>query len=144
MLVTIEPLNKNKLKQEIDTILSIDAHTPGEKWSAENFYLDLPEKWTLSLSLLTEGSVVGFLIASFKNTAIHIHRLAVLKKYQKKGFGKLLIDELIKHARRLKVNRLTLKVARVNIPGIAFYTRLGFVLTKSENLNDWMEITFSE
>ena len=93
MTAYIKPLTKEKLKELLPAFLDIDAGTLGEQWIDENFLYDLPDKWQLSFfSSNDTHDVMGFIIASSKTEAIHIHRLAVDRHFQSKGIGQQLVE----------------------------------------------------
>ncbi|MEQ8361393.1 MAG: GNAT family N-acetyltransferase [Cyclobacteriaceae bacterium] len=135
----ITALTKSEMIRQIKEILLIDQAIVGERWSKENFLFDMPEKWGLSLQILANNLIVGFLVASYKNNSIHIHRLAVGKEFQKQNIGKQLVDEIQATAKRRNIKLITLKVLSTNTDAIRFYERLGFVLKDRENLNQWMQ-----
>lgn len=133
------PLTKSEMTKRIKEILLIDQAIVGEGWSEENFLFDLPEKWELSRQILAHDLIAGFLIASHKNNAIHIHRLVVSNKFQNMGIGKQLVDEILAAARGRKIKLITLKVLSTNTDAIRFYERLRFVNKGHENQNIRME-----
>lgn len=132
------------LNNYIDQLLEIDRHTPGERWNLENFLFELPMKWQLSEMLVGElNQVEGFLIASFRNSVFHIHRLAIREEYKGKGLGKKLILSLADKARTSQIETITLKVALTNESAIKFYEHLGFVTSMNENNNAVMKLEIS-
>lgn len=140
MEIAITPLAKSELLRQIKDIMVLDQVIVGERWSEINFLFDLPEKWELSLQILAEERIAGFLIASLKNQCIHIHRLAVSNQFQNLGLGKQMVNLIQKEARRKNINFITLKVLYSNTGAIRFYKRLGFELKNQEKHNVWMEL----
>lgn len=143
-MVEINPLTKGIMDQHVKEFLLIDDSIQGEKWSRENFLFDLPEKWNLSLQVLSNQTLAGFLIASNKDNAFHIHRLAIGSDFQNQGLGRQLVERLQHIARTRKVKLITLKVLNTNTDAIRFYERIGFVLKQREKQNVWMELNMNE
>jgi len=56
----------------------------------------------------------------------YVHHLAVDPAYQKKGYGKMLMYELMDRFRQNKVHKIHLFVEKHNKNAIAFYKRLGW------------------
>jgi len=56
----------------------------------------------------------------------YVHHLAVDPAYQKKGYGKMLMHELMDRFRQNKVHKIHLFVEKHNKNAIAFYKRLGW------------------
>lgn len=141
MEIVITSLTKSEMIRQIKEIMLLDQAIVGERWSEENFLFDLPEKWTLSLQALADGLMIGFLVASHKKDAVHIHRLAVGNQFQNLGVGKLLVDQIKTLTGRRNIKLITLKVLGTNTDAVRFYERLGFVLKDRENHNVWMELS---
>ncbi len=117
--------------EHFDTILEIDKVIPSEEnllgWEREEFMLDLPEKWQHSLIATDENScIVGFLIASRHDEAIHIHRMAISSEFQGKRVGTTLIRHLCEKASSNGVATITVKVNKDNLLAIRFYQNFGF------------------
>jgi ribosomal protein S18 acetylase RimI-like enzyme len=145
MISTIHLLTKEKLKEQLAVLLAVDAATPGQHWTAENFLYDLPDKWELSFFSTSDGQEVsGFVIASSKNETIHIHRLAVGGNFQVRGIGKQLVEVVKSRALNRKVRSITLKVATQNASAILFYHKLGFFISKDEGVNYCMELKLTD
>jgi diamine N-acetyltransferase len=62
-----------------------------------------------------------------------IHKLYVLREQQGKGFGKMLLEEIISRARKAGITCLMLNVNRSN-PAFEFYKKMGFVLFREEDI----------
>lgn len=86
-----------------------------------------------------------------KNT-MELERIYVLKKYQGKGIGKLLLQKAIELAKQNKVNFLWLGVWEKNYSAISFYEKYGFVkfdqhiftLGKEEQVDVMMKLEIGE
>ncbi|MBA3714104.1 MAG: GNAT family N-acetyltransferase [Pyrinomonadaceae bacterium] len=122
----LQLLSKSKLMDYLRQLEIIDADMLGEPWGQAQWLLDLPGKWGLSWILLRETQPIGFLIASRKERALHIHRLAVAAKERSKGWGGVLMAIAARRALEQGCQNITLKVHHANTGAIAFYTRLGF------------------
>jgi len=87
----LRPLSRGEVMEYLPQFESLDAETPGEPWGQAHWLLDLPGKWEISRVLLREGRLIGFLIASRKEGAVHFHRLAVAANERRQGLGNLLM-----------------------------------------------------
>ncbi|MBA3354433.1 MAG: GNAT family N-acetyltransferase [Pyrinomonadaceae bacterium] len=122
----LQNLSKSKLKDYLRQLEGIDADMLGEPWGQAQWLMDLPSKWELSWVLLREARPIGFLIASRKESALHIHRFAVAVNERSKGLGGALMASAVRRALERGCVNITLKVHYANAGAIAFYTRLGF------------------
>jgi ribosomal protein S18 acetylase RimI-like enzyme len=122
----LQPLSKSEAIDYLPQLMVIDAKTLGEPWGPEQWLMNLPSKWKLSWLLLYKGRPIGFLIASRKESALHIHRFAVAVNERSKGLGGALMASVARRALEQGCVNITLKVHYANAGAIAFYTRLGF------------------
>lgn len=99
--ITIRTLDKNLMLKHIDDIMRLDRLADDANWTEENFLLDLPRKWELSLIAYHHNpethdlfdKVVGYLIASeIICNKVYIHRLATYPREQ--GIGTRLLNQL--------------------------------------------------
>ena len=65
--------------------------------------------------------------------ALEVERLYVKKPFQKHGFGRLLMNHALDIARRRRMKKVWLGVWEYNDNAIAFYKKMGFVLTGSHS-----------
>jgi ribosomal protein S18 acetylase RimI-like enzyme len=134
MTARLMRLDKVELERHLEALLAIDAGTRGEPWSAQHFRTERPGKWECSrLAIEPPGTVVGFLVASLREGALHVHRAAVGRERRGTGLGTALLAEAGREARRRGLESVTLKVASDNDGAIRFYDRLGFVSESSGN-----------
>jgi ribosomal-protein-alanine N-acetyltransferase len=121
------PLTREAARAHLPRLLEVDQDTIGEPWSAEQWLADLPGKWELSRLLVADGGVDGFVVASRKGSAAHVHRMAVAATARGQGAGGELLRELARTAAATGQQAVTLKVHVTNAPARRFYERLGFV-----------------
>jgi hypothetical protein len=128
----IEKLTKELLEKHIDAIcgaetrISQSSHGQYERpWTIENFLKELPEKWTYSRIIFSGNDVIGFYIASLKNTSdgnlyLHGHRTGVLPEHRSSTIF-------------LEINSGIINEAKQN--GIHWFT--GFVADSNKEVLNW-------
>lgn len=77
-----------------------------------------------------EGNVVGAAIcyekySTWKGSCLFLEDLIVTESHRGKGFGKALLDEVIRMARQMDAGRLEWQVLDWNEPAIKFYRAIG-------------------
>jgi len=121
---------------------------------SQNFYKDAVELWKrtgititssdtkdeinvmvtrnpdLCLIAKIDERVIGVVMGGFDGRRGYVHHLAIDPEYQKKGYGKILIDELMKRFRKKRVHKVHLFIERRNKEVIAFYQKLGWEIRK--------------
>ncbi|WP_329805714.1 GNAT family N-acetyltransferase [Flavobacterium facile] len=145
-MIHLEKINKNQLPIIKDLAYAIWPSTYGEILSSEqlNYMLDnfysienlenqMNNDQIFEL-LLDDNKVVGFVAYEFNcNGAglLKIHKIYLLPETQGKGFGKFMIDEVIKIAKNNQQKGVFLNVNKYNKAKL-FYEKLGFTATKDE------------
>jgi ribosomal protein S18 acetylase RimI-like enzyme len=129
---TIEPLTGAAVDRELTVLQALDAGMPGEAWAPAHWRLDLPGKWRWSRVARTDGELLGFLVASDRMGAVHVHRLAVAQAARRRGVARALVLDLARTAAAEGVRELTLKVHPENLPARELYATLGFSVAAQE------------
>jgi len=70
--------------------------------------------------------VITVVMGAFDGRRGYVHHLAVDPKYQKKGYGKILMDELMKIFRQMGVHKVHLFIEKYNKETVDFYLKLGW------------------
>jgi ribosomal protein S18 acetylase RimI-like enzyme len=145
-MIHLEKTTKNLLPIIKDLAYTIWPSTYGEILSTEqlNFMLDnfysvenlenQMDNGQVFELLFAENNVVGFVAYEFNcsNTSLlKIHKIYLLPETQGKGFGKFMIDEVIKIAKENQQKGVFLNVNKYNKAQF-FYQKLGFTITKEE------------
>lgn len=104
-------------------LLTLTAdHHDWPPWTQEQFLMELPEKW--SLSVCSEHGVA--ILSRPVEGRVHLHLLAVDRDKRGHGHGSDLMAET---KIRAGADRLTLKVPADSRAAVAFYCRHGFRFT---------------
>ena len=72
------------------------------------------------------NKVIGVVIGGFDGRRGYVHHLAVDPDYQKKGYGKMIMDELIEKFRKIGVHKIHLFIEKYNKNVVEFYRYLGW------------------
>ncbi len=75
------------------------------------------------LLLVKETKIVGAILINFKKNIGYIEELEISSKYQKNGYGKALVEGILK---KFPNNQLELLVKKTNLNAIKFYEKIGF------------------
>lgn len=97
-------------------------------WSAESIEKLLVHPASASLIAITGDpkATVGFVIGQLAADEAEILSIGVVREWQRAGVGRMLIEGLIRAAKRGEARRLFLDVAANNVAANALYNRLGF------------------
>jgi len=70
--------------------------------------------------------VVCVVMGGFDGRRGYVHHLAIDPEYQKKGYGRLMVDNLIKKFRKLGAHKVHLFIEKNNKEAVKFYQNLGW------------------
>ena len=73
-----------------------------------------------------DDNIISVVMGGFDGRRGYVHHLAVDPEYQKKGYGKKIMQELIKRFLELKVHKVHLFIEKYNKDTINFYKNLGW------------------
>jgi len=145
-MIHLEKINKTQLAIIKDLAYVIWPTTYGEILSNDQLYYMLDNFYSVdNLSnqmdagqifelLFEDKNILGFVAYEFncKETGLlKIHKIYLLPETQGKGFGKFMIDEVIKIAKNNQQKGLFLNVNKYNKAQF-FYEKLGFKITIEE------------
>jgi len=75
---------------------------------------------------LLDGKLIGSVMAGYEGHRGWLNYLAVLPDYQKRGYGRKLVEKAIAELEELGCMKLNVQVRESNISAVRFYERLGF------------------
>ncbi len=73
-----------------------------------------------------DNKVISVVIGGFDGRRGYVHHLAVDPDYQKKGYGRKIMDELIEKFRKIGVHKIHLFIEKYNKEVVDFYKNLGW------------------
>jgi ribosomal protein S18 acetylase RimI-like enzyme len=88
----------------------------------------LPQATSATVMKDAQG-VVGYQISTANPFGAHLARLAVRPDSQRRGYGSLIVADLIRRLKEKKVARLTVNTQSDNHASLALYEKMGFVVT---------------
>jgi ribosomal protein S18 acetylase RimI-like enzyme len=70
--------------------------------------------------------IMGTVVGAFDGRRGYVHHLAIEPKFQKKGFGRIMMNELMKRFNEMGVHKVHLFIEKYNKQVVGFYQRLGW------------------
>tara|TARA_Y100001958_G_C21040522_1_gene410297 strand:+ start:209 stop:628 length:420 start_codon:yes stop_codon:yes gene_type:complete len=111
---------------DLEDAYKIELETNPSPWSKDNFFSSF-EVGHKSLVCKYNHVIIGFLIFSLIKKESHLLNIAVQKKWQKKGAGKILMDVFIKQSKAMGAKKAFLEVRSKNKIAINFYIKFNFL-----------------
>ena len=115
-------------KLHLNSCLELDQLSLKGLWSKSQWEKELtdPKRICIGVIDLETEKLLGLCSAWLLIDELHITCIAVDPIHQRKGLGKILISNLIKHSNSLIPNQIYLEVKATNEPAKAFYKSMGF------------------
>ncbi len=118
------PFNPQGTYQDIRRIPQVYQHTGGQFW----------------LLFEAEALIGTVAVRALEPGVAELKRLQVLQDYQGRGYGKLLIQQVMEHAAELEFSRLRLDSIRDKAAALHLYKRFGFQEIERYNDNPHADI----
>ena len=95
-------------------------------WSRRTLEAELQNPTAVFYAACMGGNLAGYVGVHLVVDEGYIDNVAVFPAWRRRGVATRLLGRLCAHARREKLQFLTLEVREGNLPAIAFYQKLGF------------------
>ena len=127
VLEGIESENKFRLmvEDDLDTIIAIEESVYPFPWTRGIFF-DCLNVGYLCWLLEVDGKIVAYAVMSVAVGEAHLLTIVVSKENQGKGYGKMMLNEMIQHAVLDNAGTMYLEVRISNKPAIQLYHQRGF------------------
>ena len=111
---------------DLEDAYNIELETNPNPWSKDNFFSSF-EVGHKSLVCKYNDVIMGFLIFSLIKKESHLLNIAVLKEWQERGAGTILMDVFIKQSKAMGAKKAFLEVRSKNTTAINFYSKFNFL-----------------
>lgn len=112
--------------EDLNQVAEIEKDAFSLPWSIAGFQSGMEMDGSCFLVAIIDEQIVGYIGIYTAFDEGEITNVAVEKKYQKQGIGKVLADEAIKWCKMKKIQHLILEVRASNKAAIYLYQTLGF------------------
>jgi ribosomal-protein-alanine N-acetyltransferase len=115
------------------TLAEIHAAAFRRTWSAHDFSALLSDPSVFALALRHRGILAGthtagFVVVRFAADEAEILTIAVAPRYRRRGFGRMLMEDVIRRLYREHIASLFLEVEGANAAAVGLYRSLGFAV----------------
>ncbi len=111
---------------DVPDVAAIEARMFGDPWPAASFTQMLSQRHTIALVGEEDGAVVGYTIGTAIADEGEVLNLAVDQPFQRRGFGRSLVERLLELLEERGALALYLEVRASNQPAIGLYEGFGF------------------
>lgn len=124
----MERLRIRRMKPEdVNEIWRIERDLFTLPWSKSSLLFEASDnRNAFSIVGLDEEGIAGYSIGWFVSDELHIGNVAVVRSKQGRGFGRQLLEHVLKEALEREASIATLEVRVSNVRAIRLYRRYGF------------------
>ena len=112
-------------KEDLDEIVNIENKSHLTPWTKKNF-TDADNANNLFKVLKSESNIIGYYIALFAAEECQLLNITVRLELKKKGFGQLMLKNLVEECRKKKIINIFLEGRASNSSAIRLYEKNGF------------------
>jgi len=117
--------------RDAETLAEIHADAFRRTWSPHEFTALLADPSVFALGVRLRSPfggrrIVGFVLVRFAADEAEILTIAVRQRQRRRGFGRMLMEDVIRRLYRERIATLFLEVEGANAPAVALYRSLGF------------------
>lgn len=114
-------------KSDLGQVLAIEESQQVVPWTEETFETCIEAGYT-GWVIDQNKEIIGFVIVAMRKTECHILNLCVKKSYQRKGYGRKMLEHVLQRAAQKDVSIAYLEVRRSNRKAISLYEKMKFYL----------------
>ena len=121
----MNPLLREMSLADVDAILRIEQQVHAYPWTLGNFTDSLKSNNVCKVYENGDG-LLGYAILMPALDEIQLLNISIAREYQRKGWGRRLLGEIMKIARDMNMRRILLEVRPSNVAALALYLDAGF------------------
>ena len=112
--------------KDLHNVLEIEKELFSEPWSAKMFIGIIINHESYVLRKSDEQEIIGYICGWKINNEFEITNLGIKKKFQREGFGEILVKYLIKKVKAENYKTFILEVRENNFAAQKLYKKIGF------------------
>jgi ribosomal-protein-alanine N-acetyltransferase len=112
---------------DVDAVLGIEQAVQAYPWTRGNFMDALNYGYVCCVDE-DNGTIRGYAILMPVVDEAELLNVSVAAAWQRKGLGRMIVNEILQKARAINMKRVFLEVRPSNVAAIALYRRSGFDL----------------
>lgn len=116
---------------DLQAVCEVDAEAFQGLWRYSEIVLRAALAQAAMITLLeVDGRLAGYQLSTASVLGVHLARLAVRPGFQRRGFGRALVEHLLHEFGRQGLDRVSVNTQQDNLPSLRLYRRLGFQPTR--------------
>jgi ribosomal-protein-alanine N-acetyltransferase len=125
-MITIQTIGADNFGIYQDAILEIERSSFPTPWNRVMFSSEVDAPFSYLWTLVREGTCIGYICFWLVAGEIHLLNLAIHRQERRKGWGRYLINAMIKAGRAKGAELAWLEVRPSNVAAQSLYQKTGF------------------
>lgn len=117
---------RDMTEADLESVLRIEREVHAYPWTQGNFSDALRSKYICKICESEAGRMIGYAVLMPTVDEVELLDIAIDAKYQHRGFGGKMLEELAALARRANMRRMVLEVRASNEAAVGLYRKFGF------------------
>lgn len=113
-------------ERDVQEVARLEKEAFSEPWSEKSFHESMKLFYYIFLVAEEEGEIAGYAGMYLVADEGDVTNIAVFDKWKRRGVGTMLVESLLKEAKKMGATCATLEVRRSNVPAIVLYEKAGF------------------
>jgi ribosomal-protein-alanine N-acetyltransferase len=123
----MKPHIRWQIRRDLPEVIEIENYCFPDPWQAEDFLRCLRLRHCIGMVAEIKESVIGFMVYELHTGYLHLLRLAVHPKWQRRGIGSAMVAKLVGKLSTLRRRELTVDVRESNLDALLFFRSQGFL-----------------
>lgn len=111
---------------DLPRVVEIERACFGERWTLASFQNELSNTASTYFVALIDGEIIGYAGYWLILEESHVTTIGIDPRHQRKGYGELMMLDLIAHAAQAGAKWITLEVRATNVAAQKMYEKFGF------------------
>lgn len=111
----------------LDAVAAVEQQAYAFPWSRGNFIDSLAAGYSATVLQASDGELIGYSVAMRGVDEVHLLNITVAPRWQRRGHGQALLDEVVAQVRAAGLPTLLLEVRTSNDGARLMYERAGFL-----------------
>ena len=116
---------KELAQKEVDLCFELDSNTIC-LWTKKQWENEFKKKGVKIIAIFLTNKIIGVCVIQIVINESQINYFSIKKEFRRKGYGKNLMNYIIKQCEKLNIKRLLLEVSATNLIAEAFYDKFNF------------------
>ncbi len=117
---------RDMTEADLGEVLRIEREVHAHPWTEGNFGDALRSGYQCKVYVSEAGEMLGYAVLMLAVDEAELLDIAIARRYQRKGKGRALLEEMLRLAGRVGMRRMVLEVRASNDAAIALYANAGF------------------